>query len=133
MILSYKDLEILENHQKNTVLDINAIKLKNKNLKKKIENATSYINEINKHKKSIFEFWKYSNKDEVKALEEGEEEELNISKIERTFNFDNDFEEFGEKIDKNQRMKFTDSELDSSYISSTDLLDLIYLTYKKEA
>ena len=133
LILSYKDLEILENHQKNTVLDINAIKLKNKNLKKKIENATSYINEINKHKKSIFEFWKYSNKDEVKALEEGEEEELNISRIERTFNFDNDFEEFGEKIDKNQRMKFTDSELDSSYISSTDLLYLINLTYKKEA
>lgn len=133
LILSYKDLEILENHQKNTVLDINALKLKNKNLKKKIENATSYINEINKHKKSIFEFWKYSNKDEVKALEEGEEEELNISKIERTFNYENDFDEFGEKYDKNQRMKFTDSELDSCFIASTELLELINLTYKKEA
>ena len=50
-------------------MDINALKLKNLNLVKKIENATAYINEIDSHKKSIFEFWKYSNKDEVQALE----------------------------------------------------------------
>ena len=132
LIISFKELEIAENSKKNTVQDINAIKLKNKNLKRKIENATSYINEINEHKKSIFEFWKYSNKDEVAALEEGEEEEINISKIERTFDFDEDFEAFGEKIDKNQRYKFTDAELDSTYIASTDLLGLINDIYSKK-
>ena len=131
LIMSYKDLETIENSKKNIVQDINAIKLKNKNLKKKIENATSYINEINKHKKSIFEFWKYSNKDEVAALEEGEEEEINVSKIEKTFNYDNDFVEFGEKIDKSQRLKFTDSELDSCYIASTELLDVMNNMYDK--
>ena len=125
LIMSFKDLEISENSMKSIVQDINAIKLKNKNLTKKIENATLYINEINKHKKSIFEFWKYSNKDEVAALEEGEEEEVNISKIEKVFNFDEDFEAFGEKVDKNQRLKFTDLELDSSYIASTDLLSAV--------
>ena len=125
LIMSFKDLEISENSMKSIVQDINAIKLKNKNLSKKIENATLYINEINKHKKSIFEFWKYSNKDEVAALEEGEEEELNVSKIEKVFNFDEDFEVFGEKADKNQRLKFTDLELDSSFIASTDLLNAI--------
>ena len=132
LIMSFKDLEITDNNKKNIVQDINAIKLKNKNLKKKIENATLYINEINKHKKSIFEFWKYSNKDEVAALEEGEEEELNSSKIEKVFNYDEDFEEFGEKVDKNQRLKFTDLELDSSFIASTYLLGYINDIFNKK-
>lgn len=133
LVLSFKELEEMENNKKNIVMDINALKLKNKNLKKKIENATSYINEINKHKKSIFEFWKYSNKDEVAALEEGEQEELNVTKIEKTFSFEDDFEKFGEAVDKLQRAKYTDSELDSSYIATTDILDLMNRTYKKQA
>ena len=132
LIMSFKELELVENKKKNAVQDINALKLKNKNLKKKIENASSYINEINKHKKSIFEFWKYSNKDQVASLEEGEQEEVNISKIEKVFDYDNDFEIFGEKVDKNQRIKFTDSELESSYIASTDLFDLVKRIHNKE-
>ena len=132
LIMSFKELELVENKKKNAVQDINALKLKNKNLKKKIENATSYINEINKHKKSIFEFWKYSNKDQVASLEEGEQEEVNISKIEKVFDYDNDFESFGEKVDKNQRLKFTDSELEASYIASTDLFDLVKRIHNKE-
>ena len=132
LIMSFKELELVENKKKNAVQDINALKLKNKNLKKKIENASSYINEINKHKKSIFEFWKYSNKDQVASLEEGEQEEVNISKIEKVFDYDNDFEIFGEKVDKNQRIKFTDSELEASYIASTDLFDLVKRIHNKE-
>ena len=132
LIMSFKELELVENKKKNAVQDINALKLKNKNLKKKIENASSYINEINKHKKSIFEFWKYSNKDQVASLEEGEQEEVNISKIEKVFDYDNDFEIFGEKGDKNQRLKFTDSELEASYIASTDLFDLVKRIHNKE-
>ena len=125
LIISFKELEIIENQKKSIVQDINAIKLKNKNLKKKIENATLYIDEINEHKKSIFEFWKYSNKDEVSALEEGEAEEVNVSKIEKYFDFDKDFEKFGETVDKSQRLKLTDSELDSSFVASTSLIDVI--------
>ena len=106
-------------------MDINALKLKNKNLKKKIENASNYIDEINKHKKSIFEFWKYSNKDAVATLEEGEEEEFNVKKIEKIFDYDDDFEEFGTEADKFQRNKFTDAELESIFIASTDILPLI--------
>lgn len=133
LVISFKELEIMENNKKNIVMDINALKLKNKNLKKKIENATSYINEINKHKKSIFEFWKYSNKDEVAALEEGEQEELNVTKVEKTFIFEDDFEKFGEAVDKIQRLKYTDSELDSTFIATTDMIDLMNRTYKKQA
>ncbi len=62
---------------KNMKLDINAMELKITNLtKKKIENAELYINEIEKHKKSIFEFWKFTNKDEISTLTQGEQEEL---------------------------------------------------------
>ena len=132
LVVSCKELEILENRQRDIVMDINAKKLKNKNLKKKIENATSYINEINKHKKSIFEFWKYTNKDQVAQLEEGEEE-VDTTKIEKAFNYDEDFEKFGEDVDKNQRKKFTDPELEAAFIASTNLLELVNKTYKKQA
>lgn len=122
---SYKELEIKEEEARNLVMDINALKLKNKNLKKKIENASNYIEEINKHKKSIFEFWKYSNKDAVATLDEGEEEEFNVSKVEKIFNFENDFESFGVDMDKIQRNKLTDDEMESLFIATTSTLELI--------
>ena len=122
---SFKELEQKEERIKNIIMDINALKLKNKNLKKKIENATNYIEEINEHKKSIFEFWKYSNKDAVATLDEGEEEEFNVKKLEKVFDFENDFEQFGIEADKIQRSKLTDSELDSAFIATTNLLPLI--------
>ena len=89
----------------NTKLDINALKLKKVNLTKKIENASAFIAEIDSHKKSIFEFWKYSNKDEVKSLAEGEEEVVNVKPHTKTFDFEEDFEEFGSIMDKVQRNK----------------------------
>lgn len=122
---SYKELESKENQANKIVMDINALKLKNKNLKKKIENASNYIDEINEHKKSIFEFWKYSNKDAVASLEESEEEEFNVKRLEKIFNCEDDFEDFGANVDKNQRNKLTDSELESVFIASTDILPLI--------
>ena len=39
-----------ENNLKNIIMDINALKLKNKNLEKKIENASIYIKDIDSHK-----------------------------------------------------------------------------------
>lgn len=122
---SFKELEEIDEKNNNLIMDINALKLKNKNLKKKIENATNYIEEINKHKKSIFEFWKYSNKDAVATLDEGEEEEINVKKIEKVFNFEDEFEDFGVEVDKNQRNKYTDDELDSAFIATTNLISLL--------
>ena len=130
---SYKELEEQEEKAKNLIMDINALKLKNKNLKKKIENASNYLDEINKHKKSIFEFWKYSNKDAVASLDEGEEEELNVKKIEKIFDFEDEFEQFGIDTDKIQRQKLTDDELESLYISTTDILPLLNRMNKKIA
>lgn len=107
----------------NTKMDINAMKLKKVNLTKKIENASAFIEEIDSHKKSIFEFWKYSNKDEVKSLAEGEEEIVNVRPHAKTFNFEEDFEDFGSTIDQMQRKKLNKEELDAIYIASTDQIE----------
>lgn len=130
LIESFKELEKKETEKKNVIMDINALKLKNKNLKRKLQNATAYIDEINKHKRSIFEFWKYSNKDEVASLEEGEEEQINVKEIEQTFNFEDDFEKFGYKMDKIQRKVLTDDEFESTYIASTQAFEVINKIYK---
>jgi hypothetical protein len=108
------------------MLDINALKLKKKNMTKKIENATLFIEEIDSHKKSIFEFWRYSNKDEIATLPEGEEEEINIiKKIVKVFDYEEDIEKFGKTMDTIQRKNLSKQETDSLYIISTNLIDII--------
>lgn len=114
-----------ETEVKNAKMDINALKLKNVNLVKKIENATAFIDEIDSHKKSIFEFWKYSNKDEIKSLEEGEEEPINVQPLSKTFEFDEDFEEFGTEMDKVQREIYKKEELDSIFLTTTNQIEIM--------
>ena len=115
-----KDTEL-----KNAKMDINALKLKNVNLVKKIENATAYIAEIDSHKKSIFEFWKYSNKDEVQALEEGEEEPVNVKPHSKIFDYEEDFDEFGTTMDKIQRGILSKDELDAVYLTTTNQIEIM--------
>ena len=93
-------------------LDIRALKLKKENYTRKIENAKKYIEEIESHKKSIFEFWKFSNKDELPALSEGD----SIRKDEKKSNniIDKDF--IGVKADSLQRQKLSDEEINALYL-----------------
>ena len=122
----YRVIEEKETELKNIVMDINSLKLKNKNMKKKIENATAFIEEIDSHKKSIFEFWKYSNKDEMATLPEGEEEEVNIiKKITKVFDYEQDLEQLGKTMDKMQRKLLSKEETDSLYITTTNVLELL--------
>ena len=122
----YKKLEKLEKELKNIIQDLNSLKLKRKNMDKKIKNATLFIEEIDKHKKSIFEFWKYTNKDEMSVLPEGEQEVVDIiKKITKVFDYEEDFEKFGKKMDKLQRKNLTKQETDSLYISATNVLDIL--------
>ena len=126
LIELYRTINSKENELKNILMDLNSLKLKNKNMTKKIENATAFIEEIDNHKKSIFEFWKYSNKDEMATLPEGEQEEVNIiKKIEKTFDYEEDIEKFGKTMDKMQRKLLSKEETDSTYITTTGLLELV--------
>ena len=126
LIELYKEFEKNENELKNVIMDLNALKLKNKNMKKKIENASLFIEEIDNHKKSIFEFWRYSNKDEVAVLPEGEAEEINVvKKIEKIFEYEDDMEKLGKTMDRLQRKKLSKEETDSIYIANTNVLEIL--------
>lgn len=110
----------------NLKLDIEALKLKIYNLEQKVNNATLYIEEIDKHKKSIFEFWKFANKDELKALEVGNPGESESKKrIKKVFKYEFDFENLAYDVDKTQRIKLSKVEQDSAYILTTDIINVV--------
>lgn len=109
-------LEERRKENTNINLDINAIETKKDVLSRKIDNADLYIKEIDKHKKSIFEFWKFTSKDEVQTLNQGEEIEERIrEKIEKYFDYENDLEDLGKVVDELQRRKLSKNETDAIF------------------
>ena len=133
LIQLYKEYELNETELKNILMDVNALKLKNKNMAKKIENATNFIQEIDNHKRSIFEFWKYSNKDEVASLAEGEAEEVNIiKKVTKVFDYHEDLENFGDTMDQVERKALSKSETDSIYLTTTNIFPLLHKVKNNE-
>lgn len=60
-----KILDRIEIDTRNVKQDIKALEMSIERLSKRAENAKKYIEEIEEHKKSIFEFWKFVNKDQV--------------------------------------------------------------------
>ena len=60
-----KILDRIENQIKNVTLDINALERSVDRLTRKNQNAKNYIDTIEEHKKSIFEFWSFVNNDDV--------------------------------------------------------------------
>ena len=60
-----KILDRITTEVKNTNLDIKALENSIDRLTKRADNAKRYIDEIEEHKKSIFEFWSFVNKDTV--------------------------------------------------------------------
>ena len=126
----------LENKRKentNLRLDIQAIEAKKDMLSKKIDNADLYIKEIDKHKKSIFEFWKFTSKDEVQTLNKGEkEEEEHREKIAKFFNYETDLEDMGKMADELQRRKLSKNETDGIFAIKEAICSIRELTSKEE-
>jgi len=116
-----------EKYYKNLKQDIKALELKLENLISKVRNANLYIEEIDKHKRSIFEFWKFANKDEKLALEmaDDKDNEKDKNDIRKSFDLDMDFEKLGEEVDKLQRKKLSHEETDSIFVAQTELLDVM--------
>ena len=112
---------------KNVNQDIKALNLKIENLTSKVKNAKLYIEEIDKHRKSIFDFWRYASKDEKLSLEVGSEEtkENEKSQIKKSFDFETDFEKLGQEIDRLQRIRLSKDELDSLFIAGSNLLYIL--------
>lgn len=61
----------------------------------------------------------------MQALEEGQEEPINVKSHSKTFDFEEDFEEFGQNIDKIQRELFSKGELDSIYLTTTNQIEIM--------
>ncbi len=118
-----KQVDKEENKLKNIELDIKAIKQRISNLESKVKNATLYIEEIDNHKKSIFEFWRFTNKDKKEELPEGTQNKVEEKVLNKVFDFELDFEDFSEQLDKMQREQLTRNELDSIYLTSTYILE----------
>lgn len=125
LVVIYAKYDNLMKNIKNLQLDIEAIELKTKNLERKIKNAQLYIEEIENHKKSIFEFWKFANKDEMPSLAEGNPKISMKTNIKKTFCFEFDFDEIGNKVDKIQRQELTKNEINAIYLASTELLEAL--------
>ena len=109
-------LEEVKKENTNLILDLKAIETKEEILAKKNDNAELYIKEIDKHKKSIFEFWKFTKKDEVQTLNEGLEQENDDKvKMKKYFDYEEDIENLGIKIDELQRRKLSKNETDAIF------------------
>lgn len=134
LVTIYSLLEKTEKNYKNVNQDLKAQKLKLENIISKVKNANLYIEEIDKHKKSIFDFWKFSNKDEKLSLEMGDDQEkeektLNLKKA---FDLETDLDELGVKVDTLQRKKLSREETDSVFVAKTEVLDLINMLRANE-
>ena len=119
----YKQVDAEEIKERNLKSDIKAIEQRIVNLENKVKNATLYIQEIDKHKKSIFEFWRFTNKDKQEELPEGTAEEESSEKLKKAFDYELDFEDLGANLDKKERELLTKQELDSIFLTNTEILD----------
>lgn len=103
-----------EKKLKNVDADIKALENKLKYLGKKVDNAKKYLDEIDEHKKSIFDFWKFTKKDEDLKLNEGEENAVEDS-IKIEFDVDEDMQAFADKVDSLQKQKLSIDECNSIF------------------
>lgn len=112
-------------------LDIEAAKRRIETLERKIENANLYIKEIDSHKKSLLDFWRFTSKDESNRLVEAQETK-GSNKIRKAFNIDLDLEEIKTKLDDLTRSNLNIEELNAVFITSTRILDDINKLLKNE-
>ncbi len=112
--------------------DIEALNQRIDVLKVKIKNANQYIKEIDDHKKSIFEFWRFTNKNETKQLNEGMAETPKSKKLKKTFNYELDFEDLSKQYDRTERTAFSKEETDCIFIATTNIIDDINLVLNKK-
>lgn len=102
------------------------------NLEQKIKNADLFITEIESHKKSIFEFWKFTNKDLPNELTEAEKRQKdNEQTSEKKFNFLQDAEELEKLMDNAEVNKLSKNEMDAVF-AVKDYINIIDILNKKE-
>lgn len=133
LVLLIKAFERQDKRLKNDEMDVRALENKIKILNSKIRNAESYLKEIDEHNKSIFDFWKYTNKDNNLILSEIDaEEEVPVTNLEKTFDYLEDLEDLGKNMDKIIRKKLSKKECDSIFLATTEILKFINMIKDKD-
>lgn len=128
-----KEVRDAQRENKNTILDMNALKMKIASIQKRVDSANNYLEEIQEHRKSIFDFWKYANQDESKMLAEGvTEEQTSKEKIKKNFNYEEDMETLAANIDTRQREKMSHSAQDAVFASNFVLDGINIIDNKSE-
>ena len=126
LVLLVKAFDRQDKQLKNDEMDIRALENKIKVLDSKINNAITYLKEIDEHNKSIFDFWKFANKDNNLILADGEsEEEEVVTKLDKTFDYWEDLEDVGKDMDKIIRKLISKKECDSIFLATTEMLKYI--------
>lgn len=140
-IFIYSLYEKLDRKVSELTQDIRATKLALFNINNKLTNVEIYLEEIDQHKKSIFEFWKFTNKDKVLSLEEAgiqDEENDNKKEIEedeqreRVFNFNMDIDAISEYIDELQRRKLSKEEINSIFLLDSGFIQYVNMLKIKD-
>ena len=133
LVLLIKAFERQDKRLKNNELDVRALENKIKILESKIRNAELYLKEIDDHNKSIFDFWKFTNKDNNLILSEIDADEKVLpTNLEKTFDYLEDLEDLGKDMDKIIRKKLSKKECDSVFLATTEILELINMIKDKE-
>lgn len=126
IVTIYKALDAILAKVTNLKLDSKALENKIQNMGTKIKNAKLYIDEIDKHEKSIFEFWKFANKDESLMLTQGAKDSINQNpKLEKVFDYENDFEDVLMQMDRKQRSNQDRKDTESIFVATTNVLEAI--------
>lgn len=126
LVVIYGMFEEANKKEQNLLQDKKAMELKIENLKRKLKNAETYIAEIDKHKRSIFEFWKFTSKDEILSLDSGNPEEEKVeNNIQKVFDFESDFEVLGAEMDELQRRKLSKEETDSIFVTNSKIINVL--------
>ena len=129
LVYIYTCLEKGEKIYQDLFQDLKAKKLLLENISSKVKNASLYIEEIDKHRRSIFDFWKYANKDEKLSLEMGDENKTSdtSNSLKKSFNIEYDLESLGQKVDQMQRKKLSREEMDSLFVAKSEVLPIMNL------
>ena len=137
-VFIYSLYEKLKRKVSELTLDIRGTKLSLLNINNKLANVEVYLDEIDTHKRSIFEFWRFTNKDNKLTLEEAEideEDQIDVveeKQLERVFNFDMDIEAISEKMDEIQRRKLSKEEINAIFLSDKGFLNYINMVKTKD-
>lgn len=117
LVVIYSMLDKGKKNYQNLIQDINAMKLRLENFKRKVKNAESYMHEVDENKKSFWSFLKFTKKDEILSLETGNENlATSETSIKKAFDLEMDFENLGVQMDKLQRKKLSKEELESMLV-----------------